>query len=89
MQPAIRRRMARAGGRDDLDEATAARLAVFAGLHDIGKVNIGFQTRIWTDADLPAGQRRPGEGGAYRRPYAGVRLERLADGGMVHAESGL
>ena len=58
-QPTIRRRLARAGGWDDLDDATTARLAVFAGLHDIGKVNIGFQTRIWTDADLPAGQRRP------------------------------
>ena len=58
-QPTIRRRIARAGGRDDLDDATAARLAVFAGLHDIGKVNIGFQTRIWTDADRPARRRIP------------------------------
>ena len=57
--PTIRRRLASAGGRDGLDEATAARLAVFAALHDIGKVNIGFQTRVWTDADLPAGRRRP------------------------------
>jgi len=62
-QPTIRRRMARAGGRDDLDNASAARLAVFAALHDIGKVNIGFQTRIWTDADLPAGRRRPPRAG--------------------------
>ena len=58
MQPTIRRRLARAGGRDGLDDATAARLAVFAALHDIGKVNIGFQTRIWTDGDLPGGRRR-------------------------------
>ena len=58
-QPTIGRRLASAGGRDGLDEATAARLAVFAALHDIGKVNIGFQTRVWTDADLPAGRRRP------------------------------
>ena len=59
MQPNIRRRMARAGGRDTLDDATAARLAVFAALHDIGKVNIGFQTRIWTDADRPSRRRIP------------------------------
>ena len=59
MQPTIRRRLARAGGRDDLDETTAARLAVFAGLHDIGKVNIGFQTRIWTEADRPSRRRIP------------------------------
>ena len=34
-----------------------ARLCVFAALHDIGKVNVGFQTRIWRDADLPGGRR--------------------------------
>ncbi len=51
-QPTIRQRLARSGGRDALDDATAARLCVFAALHDIGKVNIGFQTRIWLDADF-------------------------------------
>ena len=59
MQPTIGRRMARAGRRDALDEATAARLAVFAALHDIGKVNIGFQTQVWTNSDHPAGSWRP------------------------------
>ena len=62
MQRTIRRRLASAGGRDDLDDATAARLAVFAALHDIGKVNVGFQTRVWGDGDLPSG-RRPGRAG--------------------------
>ena len=62
-QPTIRQRLARAGGRDDLDDATAARLALFAALHDIGKVNIGFQTQIWRDADFPAGQRKPRHAG--------------------------
>ena len=57
-QPTIRDRLARSGGRDYLDDATAARLAVFAALHDIGKVNVGFQTRIWRDEDL-LGRRRP------------------------------
>ena len=81
MQPTIRRRMARASGRDDLDDATAARLAVFAGLHDIGKVNIGFQTRIWTDADLPAGQRRPVRAGhtADLTPVLGWKDWRTAE----------
>ena len=37
---------------------TKARLCVFAALHDIGKVNVGFQTRIWQDKDLQ-GRRRP------------------------------
>ena len=57
-QPTIRNRLARCGGRDSLDDATASRLAVFAALHDIGKVNAGFQTRIWSDEDL-LGRRRP------------------------------
>ena len=62
-QPTIRQRLAHSGRLDTLDDATAARLALFAALHDIGKVNTGFQTQIWRDADLPAGQRRPGRAG--------------------------
>ena len=54
-QPTIRRRLARSGGLDDLDAATIARLCAFAALHDIGKANVGFQARIWQDADLPTG----------------------------------
>ena len=57
-QPTIRQRLARAARRDDLDAATVARLCVFAALHDIGKVNVGFQTQIWTVADLQ-GRRKP------------------------------
>ena len=45
--PTIRRRMARSAGLEELDPVTVARLCVFAALHDIGKVNIGFQTQIW------------------------------------------
>ena len=64
-QPIIRQRLARSGGLDTLDDATAARLSLFAALHDIGKVNVGFQTRIWRDADFPAGRLRPGHAGHY------------------------
>ena len=35
-QPTIRQRLAQSGRRDDLDDATVARLCVFAALHDIG-----------------------------------------------------
>ncbi len=62
-QPTIRQRLACSGGLDSLDDATAARLALFAALHDIGKVNTGFQTQIWLDADLPPGQRKPRRAG--------------------------
>ena len=46
-QPTIRDRLAAAGGVDALDDAAASRLCVFAALHDIGKVNVGFQTKTW------------------------------------------
>ena len=62
-QPSIRQRLARSGGLDTLGDATAARLALFAALHDIGKVNTGFQTQIWRDVDLPAERRRPHRAG--------------------------
>lgn len=62
-QPTIRHRLAVSGGLDDLDAATMARLCVFAALHDIGKVNVGFQTRIWQPTDTPAGQKMPRRAG--------------------------
>ena len=62
-QPTIRQRLACSGGLDSLDDAMAARLALLAALHDIGKVNTGFQAQIWRDADLPTGQRRPHRAG--------------------------
>ena len=61
-QPTIRRRLAHSGNLDDLDPVTSARLSVFAALHDIGKVNMGFQTQIWTAADLD-GRRKPSRAG--------------------------
>ena len=56
-QPTIRKRLATTGGLNDLDESLVARLSAFAALHDIGKVNMGFQARIWRSEDLPGGRR--------------------------------
>ena len=64
-QPTIRHRMARSGSLDSLDNVTAARLSLLAALHDIGKVNVGFQTQIWREEDFPANRRRPGHAGHY------------------------
>ena len=64
-QPTIRRRLARCGGLATLDDETAARLALFAAMHDVGKANVGFQTRVWAADDHPRG-RRPGYAGHYR-----------------------
>ena len=58
-QPTIRKRLARAGGLSDLDETSAARLCVLVALHDIGKVNTGFQTQIWRTEDLPSQRKKP------------------------------
>ena len=62
-QPTIRQRLAHSGGLDSLDDATIARLSLFAALHDIGKVNIGFQTQVWREEDYPPGQRKPSRAG--------------------------
>ena len=62
-QRLIRQRLAHTAGWDDIDDATVARLCVFAALHDIGKVNIGFQTQIWSQDDYPNGVRPPGRAG--------------------------
>ena len=56
-QPTIQDRLRHSGGMGRLDDATAARLALFAALHDVGKVNMGFQTQIWQDSDIPSGRR--------------------------------
>ena len=56
--PTIRKRLAASARLADLDEATSARLSVFAAIHDIGKSNVGFQARIWSPEALQ-GQRKP------------------------------
>ena len=82
-QPTIRQRLARSGGMEDLDESTVARLSVFAALHDIGKANVGFQARVWQDADLPEGRRRPGGRRPLQRACTRPQPGRLANGGVV------
>ena len=44
-QPTMRRRLARAGGLEDLDRVQVARLCYLAFLHDIGKCHRGFQAK--------------------------------------------
>ena len=51
-QPTIRHRLAYSARREVLDDVTVARLCVFAALHDIGKVNVGFQTQVWKPTDF-------------------------------------
>ncbi len=63
VQPTIRQRLAQAGKLDDIDPVITARLAILATLHDIGKVNTGFQTRIWQEADFPTDTRHPRHAG--------------------------
>ena len=51
-QPTIRRRLASVANISGIDDVTIARLSVFAALHDIGKVNVGFQTQTWEEKYL-------------------------------------
>ena len=74
-QPTIRGRLASAAGRDDIDEATAARLAVFAALHDIGKVNVGFQTQIWQAEDWQGARPPNGWGRGHTRDIVPVIID--------------
>ena len=77
-QPTIRQRLARSGGVDSLEGTTAARLALFAALHDIGKVNMGFQTQIWQDEDFPQRRMSSVTRGHYRE-LAPVMLGEVPD----------
>ena len=56
--PTILSRLTATTELESLHDATMARLCVLAALHDIGKVNVGFQTQIWRNNHLN-GKRRP------------------------------
>ena len=63
-QPTILRRLTASAGVERLHESTKARLCVFAALHDIGKVNVGFQTQIWQSSDIhDVSKKKPGWAG--------------------------
>ncbi|MBN2358787.1 MAG: CRISPR-associated helicase Cas3' [Deltaproteobacteria bacterium] len=51
----LRKRLARLGGLEDLDDVQVARLCVLAALHDIGKFNNGFQNKALTKPGFAAG----------------------------------
>ncbi|MBE0431511.1 MAG: CRISPR-associated helicase Cas3' [Dehalococcoidia bacterium] len=53
--PVLRSRLARLGDQADLDLAQRHRLAILAGLHDIGKANHGFHNRWNANARPHAG----------------------------------
>jgi len=61
-QPTILSRLTATTELESLHDATKARLCVLAALHDIGKVNVGFQTQIWQAQDLQ-GKRKPRRAG--------------------------
>ena len=84
-QPTICRRLARSGGLDDLAPSTIARLCVLAALHDVGKVNVGFQAQIWQPEELPRGEkiRSTGHYDHVAGPGTGAERKRRTDSGMV------
>ena len=49
----VRDRFEKAAGNDRLQPVTEARLCVLAFLHDFGKINAGFQFKVYERSDLP------------------------------------
>ncbi|CAK0775989.1 CRISPR-associated endonuclease/helicase Cas3 [Azospirillaceae bacterium] len=57
--PTTARRLAKLGNRKELDRSARQRLCVLAALHDVGKVNIGFQNRIRNETGAFVGHVAP------------------------------
>ena len=57
-QPTMRRRLASSGRLECISPRLADRLSVLAALHDIGKINNGFQCQTWRE-DTLGGKKRP------------------------------
>ena len=53
--PVVRTRFERAAGQSRIGHTTVTRLAVLAFLHDFGKLNAGFQFKVYDGAELPPG----------------------------------
>ena len=51
----LRQRFVRASATGDISPVTASRLTVLAFLHDVGKLNCGFQFKVFDREDLPPG----------------------------------
>ena len=58
-RPTVARRLAALLGRSGLSEADRQRLVALACLHDLGKVNVGFQNRATADLQPRAGHIGP------------------------------
>ena len=54
-EPVVRARFERAAGLSRIDQVSATRLVVLAFLHDFGKLNAGFQFKVYDRAELPPG----------------------------------
>ena len=87
-QPTIARRLAHAGGREELDATTAARLSLLAAMHDVGKVNVGFQTQVWRNA-RPPHREEVAASGARRRPRPRPERRRPRRSRLVPRRPGL
>lgn len=85
-QPTIRRRLARAGGLDDLDEVQTARLCFLAFIHDLGKCALGFRAKA-----APELGRTAGHLAALKPLFSGPLmpdLRRLLDMPQLHTWAG-
>ncbi len=83
---ALRRRLARLGGLDDLTPVQVQRLSVLALLHDAGKANHGFQNKAATGTGFTAGHVGPILS-LFNAAAWGPETERLSDA-LVYNEIG-
>lgn len=75
--PIWRSRLARLAGQP-LSDSTCARLSVLAALHDIGKLNLGFQAKGRPELGATAGHVKPALGELFHRPGVFSCLDELA-----------
>ena len=81
--PVMRARFERAAGQISIDRVTETRLAVLAFLHDFGKLNAGFQFKVYDRAELSPG--RPPSAGHIEQALLLFEQEHMCEAIGLHA----
>lgn len=81
--PVVRARFERAAGQSRIDHVSATRLAVLAFLHDFGKLNAGFQFKVYDRNELPPGV--PPRAGHVEQALMCCQQEHMCEAIGLHA----
>ena len=82
-QPVVRARFERAAGLSRIDRVSETRLIVLAFLHDFGKLNAGFQFKVYDRAKLPPGA--PPHAGHIEQALLCCQQENMCEAIGLHA----